>query len=168
MCRNITQTYKNTPPPPPLTPSLLPSPPKGAEGQAPPSLWGERGGGSRGWGMGWWGGGGVCLYVCVMLRNINREVVSSREQTRDACFQVFQTHLFPPFFGQLLRTCFRSRILINPFSNHLNVPWARIWRKYNGNSSHKPPGASYPAQGPQKQSEILKNLFFRNYNKLKF
>ena len=42
----------------------------------------------------------------------------------------------------------------------------RIWTKPGGNSSNKPPGASYTAQGPQKQSEISKRMF-RNYKQLK-
>ena len=33
-------------------------------------------------------------------------------------------------------------------------PW-RIWTKLGGNSSYKPLGASYAAQGPQKQPEII-------------
>ena len=68
----ITQTYKHTPPPPhPLPPP--PFPPKEREGLAPPPFGGE------GEGVGWGGGGGgVCLYVCVMFRNINREVEGSR------------------------------------------------------------------------------------------
>ena len=36
----------------------------------------------------------------------------------------------------------------------------RIWTKLCGNSSYKPPGASYTAQGPQKQPEIIKRLLF--------
>ena len=32
----------------------------------------------------------------------------------------------------------------------------RIWMKLGGNSSCKPPGDSYTAQGPQKQLEIFK------------
>ena len=65
--RNITQTYKHTPPLPPH-PTPSPLPPKRGEGQAPPSLCGKRGRGR---------GGGICLYFCVMFRNVNREVVSN-------------------------------------------------------------------------------------------
>ena len=36
----------------------------------------------------------------------------------------------------------------------------RSWTKLGGNSSYKPPGASYSAQAPQKQTEILEHLFF--------
>ena len=39
----------------------------------------------------------------------------------------------------------------------LGVFW-RIWTKLGGKSSYKPPGASYTAQGPQKQPEILDTL----------
>ena len=34
----------------------------------------------------------------------------------------------------------------------------RIWTTLGENPSYKPPGASYIAQGPQKQQEILKAL----------
>ena len=44
----------------------------------------------------------------------------------------------------------------------------RIWTKLGGNSSYKPPGASYTAHGPQKQSEIFKNVLFRNYVRKKY
>ena len=61
--------------PPHRTPSPLP--PKGGERQAPPSLGAEKGGGGgREWGGVGWGRGGVCLYVCVMFRNSNRETMS--------------------------------------------------------------------------------------------
>ena len=43
-------------------------------------------------------------------------------------------------------------------------PW--IWMKLGEKISYKPPGASYTAQGPQKQSEIIKNqlfMFYQNY-----
>ena len=36
----------------------------------------------------------------------------------------------------------------------------RIWTKLEGNSSYKLPGASYTAQGPQKQSETFKHILF--------
>ena len=35
-----------------------------------------------------------------------------------------------------------------------------LGRNLRGNSSYKPPGASYAAQGPQKQPEILKSQLF--------
>ena len=41
----------------------------------------------------------------------------------------------------------------------------RIWTKIGGNSSDKPPGASYTAQGPQTHPENIKNIFLcLNYN----
>ena len=36
----------------------------------------------------------------------------------------------------------------------------RIGTKLVGNSSHTPPGASYTAQGPQKQAKIINNLLY--------
>ena len=82
-------------PPPHPIPSPLPLPPlpPQIEGGASPSppLWG---GGGRGWGG--VGGGGVCLYVCVMFRNINKEVVSIREyqNIRVVCEIAQKTFLF--------------------------------------------------------------------------
>ena len=71
MFRNMTETYKQTPPPPPRpTPSPPYSPKRGRVLPLPPF-------GEEGEGVGWGGGGGVCLYVCVMFRNIDREVVST-------------------------------------------------------------------------------------------
>ena len=69
MFRNITQTYKHTPP----SPHPIPSPPPAEGGRGKPlPLFGRKGGEGVGW-----GGGGVRLYVCVMFRNINKEVVSN-------------------------------------------------------------------------------------------
>ena len=76
-------TYAPSPHPTPPHPT----PPPPGEGQAPPSLWVERGGRGRGEGVGWGGGRGICLYVCVMFRNINREVVSSCGQCRAVLFK---------------------------------------------------------------------------------
>ena len=42
----------------------------------------------------------------------------------------------------------------------------RIWTKLGDFFSYKPPGASFTAQGPQKQPEVIKNLFL--YFKTKF
>ena len=39
----------------------------------------------------------------------------------------------------------------------------KLWE----NSSYRPLGASYTAQGPQKQSEILISLLFRHYKQTK-
>ena len=39
-----------------------------------------------------------------------------------------------------------------------SVSLRRIGTKRGGNSSYKPPGVSYTAQGPQKQKEIGKHL----------
>ena len=41
-----------------------------------------------------------------------------------------------------------------------SVSLGRIWAKLTGNSSYKPPGASYTAQGPQKQPEIMQRCVF--------
>ena len=38
----------------------------------------------------------------------------------------------------------------------------RIWTKLEGDSSYKPPGASYTAQGRQKQPDIMKKRCFAN------
>ena len=45
-----------------------------------------------------------------------------------------------------------------------------IWTRLGGNSSYKPPGAYYIAQGPQKQPDILKSQLFIVYkqSKLRF
>ena len=43
----------------------------------------------------------------------------------------------------------------------------RIWTKLGGKSSYTPPGASYVAQRPQKQAEILKTQLFMFYKKPK-
>ena len=40
-----------------------------------------------------------------------------------------------------------------------SVSLRRIWSKLAGYSSYKPPGASYTAQGPQKQPETLNTYF---------
>ena len=48
-----------------------------------------------------------------------------------------------------------------------SVSLRRIWTKLGGKSSYNPPGASYTAQGPQTQPEIVKNLLFRNYKNFK-
>ena len=74
--RIFTQMYKHMPPPPfPPPPHPLPPPPQKVGGGASPSLpFGGKGGDWGGGGVGS-GVGGVCLYVCVMLRNINRETV---------------------------------------------------------------------------------------------
>ena len=47
------------------------------------------------------------------------------------------------------------------------MSWRRIWTNFRGNSSYKPPGASYTAQGPQTQLEIVKNqlCIFQHKNK---
>ena len=37
---------------------------------------------------------------------------------------------------------------------------ARIGTQYSENSSHKPPGASYTAQEPEKQPDILRSLLY--------
>ena len=37
-----------------------------------------------------------------------------------------------------------------------SVSLRRIWTELRGNSYYKPPGASYMAQGPQKQTETFK------------
>ena len=52
------------------------------------------------------------------------------------------------------------------FGDSLMSP-RRIWTKLRRNSSYEPPGASYTAQTPQKQPEILKTLLFVFYNKYK-
>ena len=43
----------------------------------------------------------------------------------------------------------------------------QIWTNLGGNSSYKPPGASYAAPGPQQQPEFFKQPPFKNYNKMK-
>ena len=47
------------------------------------------------------------------------------------------------------------------FFGDTSVSLRRIWMKLGENSSYKPPGASYTAQGPQKQPEIFKNTAIR-------
>ena len=48
-----------------------------------------------------------------------------------------------------------------------SVSLRRIWTKLEGNSSYKSPGASYTAQGAQKQPEILKHQLCSFYFFLK-
>ena len=57
-----------------------------------------------------------------------------------------QTNDFKLLFNSLIR------------SGGYSPPRARIWMKLGRNSFYKSPGASYTAQGPEKQPEILKNL----------
>ena len=41
-----------------------------------------------------------------------------------------------------------------------SLPLKRILMKLGGNSSYKPPKASYKAQGPQKPTEILEFVLY--------
>ena len=57
--------------------------------------------------------------------------------------------------------------LYNTFLGDNSVSLRRIWTTLGGNSSYKLPGASYTAQGHQKQPEINKQLFLLFDRKLK-
>ena len=51
-----------------------------------------------------------------------------------------------------------TKITTNTAWGDNSVSLRRIWTKHRANSSYKPPGASYTAQGLQKQPEIIKTL----------
>ena len=62
----------------------------------------------------------------------------------------------------------KNEIEKKPCLENNSMSLRRMWARLKGKSSYKPPGASYTAQGPQKQPEILKPTFLILVNNLDF
>ena len=77
--------------------------------------------------------------------NVQSEIAKSCSKPITLGFQISKTNMFKS---------------VHRVWGDNSVSLRRIWMKLGGNSSYRPPGASYTSQGPQKQAEVIKHLLF--------